>query len=145
MIRAIKITLAVIGSLLGLFVLLPLLALLILAHPNRVADDPDRIASKANLHLPGYEVVERWDNYNRGSSAWSEIDYVLKTKEPMSEKFIKRLDKLVSKEDEWCHDIANQSYSFRSDSEGDRPVISIVVEVPSGTIRVSYSWWDFFS
>jgi len=145
MIRAIKITLTVIGSLLGLFVLLPVLALLILGHPNHVADNPDRIAAKAHLHIPGYEVVDHWDNFDRGSSAWSEVGYLLKTVEPMSEKFIGRLDSLVSKVDEWSYDRANRSYSFRSDPEGDKPVIIIVVDVTKGTIKMSYSWWDFFS
>lgn len=145
MIRAIKITLTAIGSLLGLFVLLPVLALLILGHPNRVADNPDRIAAKAHLRIPGYEVVDHWDNFDRGSSAWSEVGYMLKTKGPMSEKFIGRLDSLVSKEDEWSYNGANRSYSFRSDPGGDKPVIIIVVDVTKGTIKMSYSWWDFFS
>ena len=57
------------------------------------ATTPDSIARKVGLRLPAYEITKAEDNLDRTASAWSEYYYEIQFKEPLPEKFIKKVEK----------------------------------------------------
>ena len=57
---------------------------------SAIAENPKKIANEAGWALPDYDVVEQYDNMDRGASAWSQYTWIVKLKEPLSEKDIKR-------------------------------------------------------
>lgn len=132
----------IVGSFITIFFLLPVGAILYFTYPNRVSSNPDRIASKAGIHLPDYTIVERSDNFDRSSSAWSEVAYTLQATEPLSSKFTRRLDRLVEKNSGWFHGRLPGVYQFRSSSSDDDPVVGVSVNTETGEIHVFYTWWD---
>lgn len=134
-----------VGGFIVLFVILPLVSILLLTYPNRLAENPERIASKAGIRLPAYEVVDRWDNFDRTSSAWSEVGYTLQLRMPLAERFIRNLGRLEEKGAGWSFDEGGTIYTYCSSSEDDGPCMTIVIDAETGQIRMTYTWWDFLS
>lgn len=134
-----------VGGFIVLFVILPLVSILLLTYSNRLAENPGRIASKAGIRLPAYEVVERWDNFDRTSSAWSEVGYTLQLRMPLAERFMRKLERLEKKESGWSFDEGDAKYTYFSSSADDGPSMTIVIDVATGQIRMTYTWWDFLS
>lgn len=132
----------IVGGFVFLFVLLPMCALLYFTYPNIISKSPDRIASKAGIHLPEYEILERWDNFDRGSSTWSEVGYTLQTKGELTRKYVKRLDRLVKKDAGWAPGDIPGIYLYHRSSSGDNPELWLSVDADKGKIKITYTWWD---
>ena len=109
-----------------------------------IAESPKKIANEAGFKLPDYDVVEQYDNMDRGASAWSNYTWIVKLKEPLSDKDIKRLNRLVEKERQWIYDKKTHTYQYNQNPE-DGPCITIIVDVDKTQVRLEYMWWDWLS
>lgn len=68
------------------------LSIYLLLFANQ-ATTPDSIARKVGLRLPAYEITKAEDNMDRTASAWSDYYYEIQFKKPLSEKFIRKVEK----------------------------------------------------
>ena len=55
---------------------------------------PDSIARKVGLRLPEYEITKADDNMDRTASSWSDYYYEIEFQEPLSEKYLQKVEKL---------------------------------------------------
>ena len=55
---------------------------------------PDQIARKVGLRLPAYQITKADDNMDRTASAWSDYFYEIQFEEPLSERFLQKVEKL---------------------------------------------------
>ena len=83
-----KIILLILGSIFAL-----ILGLYILLFGNQ-APTPDAIAKKIGLKLPTYQITKADDNMDRTTSAWSDYYYEIEFEKPLSEKFLRKVEKL---------------------------------------------------
>lgn len=58
------------------------------------ATTPDLIARKVGLRLPAYQIIMADDNMDRTASAWSDYYYEIQFEEPLSERFLQKVEKL---------------------------------------------------
>ena len=70
-----------------------LLGLYFLIFGNQ-ASTPDQIAKKIGLRLPTYQIIKAEDNLDRTASAWSDYYYEIQFEEPLSEKYLQKVEKL---------------------------------------------------
>lgn len=77
---------------LGLIITL-ILGLYFLLFGNQ-ASTPDQIARKVGLRLPVYHITKAEDNMDRTASSWSDYYYEIEFDEPLSEKFLQKVEKL---------------------------------------------------
>ena len=68
------------------------LSMFLLLFANQ-ATTPESIARKVGLRLPAYEITKAEDNMDRTASAWSDYYYEIRFKKPLSEKFIRKVEK----------------------------------------------------
>ena len=78
----------IVGSFLAL-----LLGLCLLLFSNQ-ASTPDAIAKKVGLKLPAYQISNADDNMDRTASSWSDYYYEIVFDEPLSESFLRKVEKL---------------------------------------------------
>ena len=78
----------IVGSFLAL-----LFGLYLLLFSNQVST-PDAIAKKVGLKLPAYQITNADDNMDRTASSWSDYYYEIEFKEPLSENFLRKVEKL---------------------------------------------------
>ena len=77
------------------FLLALLLGLYLLLFSNETAT-PDAIAKKVGLKLPAYQITNADDNMDRTASSWSDYYYEIEFKEPLSENFLRKVEKLMN-------------------------------------------------
>ena len=58
------------------------------------ASTPDAIAKKVGLKLPAYQITNADDNMDRTASSWSDYYYEIEFEEPLSENFLRKVEKL---------------------------------------------------
>ena len=86
--KPIKIILIILGLLLAL-----LLGLYSILFGNQ-ATTPDQIARKVGMKLPAYQITKADDNMDRTASSWSDYYYEIQFEEPLSERFLQKVEKL---------------------------------------------------
>ena len=86
--KPIKIILIILGLLLAL-----LLGLYSILFGNQ-ATTPDQIARKVGIKLPAYQITKADDNMDRTASSWSDYYYEIQFEEPLSERFLQKVEKL---------------------------------------------------
>ena len=86
--KPIKIILIILGLLLAL-----LLGLYFFLFGNQ-ATTPDQIARKVGMKLPAYQITKAEDNMDRTASSWSDYYYEIQFEEPLSERFLQKVEKL---------------------------------------------------
>ncbi len=86
--KPINIILVILG-----FILVLLLGLFFLLFGNQ-ASTPEQIARKVGLRLPAYKITKADDNLDRTASAWTDYYYEIQFEEPLSERFLQKLEKL---------------------------------------------------
>lgn len=86
--KPIKIILIILGLLLVL-----LLGLYFFLFGNQ-ATTPDQIARKVGMKLPAYQITKADDNMDRTASSWSDYYYEIQFEEPLSERFLQKVEKL---------------------------------------------------
>ena len=86
--KPINIILVILG-----FILVLLLGLYFLLFGNQ-ASTPEHIARKVGLRLPAYKITKADDNLDRTASAWTDYYYEIQFEEPLSERFLQKLEKL---------------------------------------------------
>ncbi len=77
---------------LGIVVVL-ILGLYLLLYGNQ-ATTPDAIAKKVGLKLPAYQITKADDNMDRTASSWSDYFYEIEFKEPLSEDYLQKIERL---------------------------------------------------
>ena len=80
--------LIILGAILAL-----ILGLYLLLFCNQ-ASTPDQIARKVGLRMPAYHITKADDNLDRTASSWSDYYYEIQFDEPLSEKFLQKVEKL---------------------------------------------------
>ncbi len=60
------------------------------------ASTPDAIAKKVGLKLPAYQITNADDNMDRTASSWSDYYYEIEFEEPLSENFLRKVEKLMN-------------------------------------------------
>ena len=60
------------------------------------ASTPDAIAKKVGLKLPAYQITNADDNMERTASSWSDYYYEIEFEEPLSENFLRKVEKLMN-------------------------------------------------
>ena len=80
------------ATILGIVVVL-ILGLFLLLFGNQ-ATTPDQIARKVGLKLPAYQITKADDNMDRTASSWSDYYYEIEFQEPLSEKYLQKVEKL---------------------------------------------------
>ena len=83
---------SIILIILGL-ILASLLGLYFLILGNQ-ATTPVQIARKVGLRLPAYQITKADDNMDRTASSWSDYYYEIQFEEPLSERFLQKVEKL---------------------------------------------------
>ena len=83
-----KIIFLILGSIFAL-----ILGLYLLLFGNQ-ATTPDAIAKKIGLKLSTYQITKADDNMDRTTSAWSDYYYEIEFEKPLSEKFLRKVEKL---------------------------------------------------
>ena len=86
--KPIKIILIILGLLLAL-----LLGLYFFLFGNQ-ATTPDQIARKVGMKLPAHQITKADDNMDRTASSWSDYYYEIQFEEPLSERFLQKVEKL---------------------------------------------------
>ena len=86
--KPITIIFVILGSIIAL-----LLGLYFLLFSNQ-ATTPDQIARKVGMKLPAYQITKADDNMDRTASAWSDYYYEIQFEEPLSERFLKKVEEL---------------------------------------------------
>lgn len=61
------------------------------------ATTPDAISKKVGLKLPAYQITKAEDNMDRTASSWSDYYYEIEFDEPLSEKFLQKVEKLKNR------------------------------------------------
>ena len=84
--------LIILGIILGIILAL-ILGLYFLLLGNQ-ATTPDAIAKKVGLKLPAYQITKADDNMDRTASVWSDYYYEIEFEEPLSEKYLQKVEKL---------------------------------------------------
>lgn len=87
-----KKNISIILIILGL-ILASLFGLYFLILSNQ-ATTPDQIARKVGLRLPAYQIIKADDNLDRTASSWSDYYYEIVFDEPLSEKFLQKVERL---------------------------------------------------
>ncbi|MBO4917321.1 MAG: hypothetical protein J5374_05530 [Bacteroidales bacterium] len=85
--KLIIIILVILGSIITLILVLYLLL-------GNQATTPDQIARKVGLRLPAYRIIMADDNMDRTASAWTDYYYEIQFEEPLSERFLQKVEKL---------------------------------------------------
>lgn len=75
------------------FLIALLLGLYLLLFSNH-ASTPDAIAKKVGLKLPAYQITNADDNMDRTASSWSDYYYEIEFDDPLSESFLRKVEKL---------------------------------------------------
>lgn len=75
------------------FLLALLLGLYLFLFSNQ-ASSPDAIAKKVGLKLPAYQITNADDNMDRTASSWSDYYYEIEFDEPLSDNFLRKVEKL---------------------------------------------------
>lgn len=115
-----------------------LIALVIALHLfllGNQASTPNEIARKAGLKLPAYEITKAEDNMDRTASAWSYYSYEIKFKEPLSEKYLERIEKKKN-----C---TRKGNTYIVDDESpDNWSCHISINPTENIAILEYSFWD---
>ena len=128
-------TLAIIaGSCIALFIVGIIAPILILGSNS--ATNPRQIARKAHLKLPKYEIVDKYDNMDRGASAWSDYYFELKAKKPLEAKYLEK----ISKRDDCIK--TGDTITIASEKEDRSYYIDFIPA--EDKIIMDYSFWDAF-
>lgn len=114
-----------------------------MTRDNRIATDPEKIADEADFDLPAYTVISQDDNMDRPASAWSAYEWVLLLNEPLAEKDIKKLNKLVGKDTHWSYNEKSHTYIYRFEEE--ERYFSIEISINERKVYMDYNWWDILS
>ena len=77
------------------FIIASIFGLYFLLSGNQ-ATTPDQIARKVGLKLPAYQITKADDNMDRTASAWSDYYYEIVFDEPLSEKYLQKIEKLIN-------------------------------------------------
>ncbi len=145
--KAKKIILWGCGSILTLVLLLVIAIFSLfyyLTQDNRIAEDPTKIASRADFDLPAYVVLEQTDNMDRGTSAWSYYGWELQLEEPLTDNDLAELNELSKMDSHWSYNEERESYIYSLREEGKR-YITIIINIKENSIYMSYEWWDFLA
>jgi hypothetical protein len=110
-----------------------------------IARNPEKIAAEADFELPDYTVVRQSDNMNRSDSAWSDYYWELKLDNPLADKDLAKLKKLVEKNSHWTYNAKENTYSYRYDGDGRGIVIDVCIHGASTSVTMDYNWRDFLS
>ena len=86
--KPITIIFVILGSIIAL-----ILGLYFLLFGNQ-ASTPDQIARKVGLRLPAYKITKADDNMDRTASSWSDYYYEIQFEEPLSERFLQKVEEL---------------------------------------------------
>lgn len=109
------------------------------------ADNPtiDYVTNSVGLHLPDYDCISTGCNPERIGSEVSNIIWTLQLKEPLSDVFTSKLNKLVKQNKYWNK---YDSHYYYDDNKGDVFVdfyeTQIDLDTHSGQIQISYTWKD---
>lgn len=139
--KIMKKILKIAGVVLGVLLVALIVMVTVLTRDNRIAESPVKIAKCAGLELPAYIVLEKEDNYDRGASAWSCVEWKVKLETPLSVSFIKSIKDLIWKDLKWRRIGDMYIYNNVGMSE-DAPEIHIVINSSTGVVTMSYSWFD---
>ena len=125
--------LIIISGIVGALIALTL-ALHIFLFGNQ-ASTPKEIARKAGLKLPAYEITKAEDNMDRTASAWSYYGYEIKFKEPLSEKYLERIEKMKN-----C--TRKGDIYIVADESPDSWSCHISINPTENIAILEYSFWD---
>lgn len=144
--KIIKIFLVTLAAFVGLIFAIFVGLMLWFSIDGWTAESPSRIAKEAGFKLPAYEIVEQYDNMDRTASAWSEYDYKVKLKEPLSDKQIKKLDKLVEKDFRWTAKTENGIITgYEYEEFTDDKYIVLRIYLNENIVTLSFSYRDILS
>ena len=99
------------------------------------ASTPDKIARKVGLKFPAYEIIKAEDNMDRTASAWSYYSYEIKFKEPLSEAYLQKVEKLKN-----C--IREGDTYIVSDESPDNWSGKIYIYPTEDRATLEYEFWD---
>lgn len=130
---ACKYLLTISGVIVGVLAVL-ILGLYLFLFANH-ATTPDTIARKVGLRLPAYEIVKAEDNMDRTVSAWSYYSYEIKFKEPLSEAYLHKVEKLQN----CIHDADTYIVSKESPDNWSGKVS---IDSAEDKALLEYEFWD---
>lgn len=126
-----KVVWIIVASILGITAI-AVMGLYFLLFANQ-ASTPDSIARKVGLKLPAYEITKAEDNMDRTASAWSDYHYEIKFKEPLSERFLDKIEKKSTREGE--------KYIVSGESP-DSWYGRVSIDPVENTATLEYEFWD---
>lgn len=107
------------------------------SYHESIAQSPSRIAKVAHYKLPKYTIIEYDDNLDRTSSSWNNYTYLIKFKEPLSQKEINKLDNLVSEYPEWEYNEDKHEYVHVDEA-------TVVIHLEDNTAKIEYFFQNGF-
>ncbi len=99
------------------------------------ASTPDKIARKVGLKFPAYEIIKAEDNMDRTASAWSYYSYEIIFKEPLSEVYLRKVEKLKN-----C--IREGDTYIVSDESPDNWSGKVLIYPIENRATMEYEFWD---
>ena len=126
-----KVVWIIVASILGITAIAAL-GLYFLLFANQ-ASTPDSIARKVGVKLPAYEITKEEDNMDRTASAWSYYYYEIKFKEPLSERFLEKVENKSTREGE--------KYTVSGESP-DSWYGRVSIDPVENTATLQYEFWD---
>ena len=129
-----KVILIANASLVGVFVaLIVTLCFLVTANSART---PDEIARKAGMRLPTYRITQSEDNMDRTSSAWSYYAFEVEFEKPLSESYLRRVEKKKT-----C---TREGDIYRvADENPDEWTCLIFLYPAENRATLEYTFWDY--
>ena len=140
MIKILKIFGWTILSFLLLIVLLFTTVVVMGRRDINIAESPRRILNISGLSYSDFTIADSSDNMERASSAWSSYEYTLQVNSPT--KLQKKVEKLVVEDSNWSKSESGE-YCYIIDDNSI--MLSIYISPDCSTIKIDYSWEDFFS
>ncbi|MGM9824858.1 MAG: hypothetical protein ACI3Z8_00270 [Paludibacteraceae bacterium] len=129
-------------TILSFFLLIVLLLTTVFVMGRReinIAESPRRILKISGLSYSDFTIADSSDNMDRASSAWSSYEYTLQVNSPT--KLQKKVEKLVVEDSNWSKSESGE-YCYTLDGS---IMLSIYISPDCSTIKIDYSWEDFFS
>ena len=129
-------------TILSFFLLIVLLLTTVFVMGRReanIAESPGRILKISGLSYSDFTIADNSDNMDRASSAWSSYEYTLQVNSPTMLQ--KKVEKLVAEDSNWSKSESGE-YCYTLDGS---IMLSIYISPDCSTIKIDYSWEDFFS
>jgi hypothetical protein len=109
-------------------------------YHHRTAADYNAVLDKLRVELPEVSEVESFDNYDRGASRWDCIEHNITFQEELSDKTLKKLEKLCSRNPHWVkeEDKFGVCYQYKSEKKWESDLYFLSCRLQGRQAHIEY-------